>query len=244
MVRGVIQTSSPIDIVKTTQFPVCPMFVLAFGLVISISNHALLAQGPGKGHGGGGMGMGAAERNAIHALFDHSASIEREVEWIEGGYAARTESKDPEVAKLLQRHVSQMYERLASGRMVRGWDPAFRAFVGSYTELETKIEDTDHGVKVTVTAEKEEAVLAARRHALVVSLFVVKGWEEAHVRHPADMEIVDPDRILTAQIERALEERRPEEAAHVCERCEEGACEKCASEGPGKDAVPTTGEIE
>ena len=190
------------------------------------------------------MGMGVAERNAIHGLFDRSAAIDRKVEWIEGGYAAVTESEDPEVVKLLQRHVSQMVERLASGRMVRGWDPAFRAYVGSYKELETKIEDTDHGVKVTVTAEKEEAVLAARRHALVVSLFVVKGWEEAHVRHPADMEIVDPDRILTAQIERALEERKPEETAHACEGGEEGACEKCASESPGKDAVSATGEIE
>ena len=78
------------------------------------------------------QGMPAEARENIHALFSQHTNFTRKVTITEDGYTALTESQDPKLARVLREHVKQMRERLQSGRMVRGWDPAFREMVEHY----------------------------------------------------------------------------------------------------------------
>lgn len=61
----------------------------------------------------------------IHDLLMHQ-KIQRNVEEIPNGIRAVTTSADPEIAKLIRTHVSQMKSRIEDGRPIRVMDPLFR----------------------------------------------------------------------------------------------------------------------
>jgi hypothetical protein len=80
---------------------------------------ALILVTPAFGQGGrGGRGMmgdaaHAADMQLFHQLFEHRTEINRQVVAREDGIETVTESKNPEVTRLLQTHVVAM---LARGR--------------------------------------------------------------------------------------------------------------------------------
>ena len=80
------------------------------------------------GHGGRGM-MGdaahAADMQLFHQLFEHRAEINRQVIAREDGIETVTESKNPEVTRLLQTHVASMLARVKEGRPIHLRDPLF-----------------------------------------------------------------------------------------------------------------------
>ena len=130
-------------------------------------------------------GMPAEFKETIHGLFDNHSLFEREVTETENGYTSKTTSKDPAAVKLLQSHVGQMEERLASGRMVRGWDPAYVEFVEHYSDIDIRIENLVNGISVTAVGKTPEAIEIARNHADIVSKFIQLGWKEHDKTHPA-----------------------------------------------------------
>ena len=146
-------------------------------------------QGHGKGgHGRGGGPMPVAAKEAIHELFSQHEKIRRKVTLTNRGYRAVTTSSDAEVAATLQKHVSQMKERLAGGYGVRRWDPAFAEFRQHVSDMEMKIEMVEGGVSVEVVGKTEAAVRVARNHARIISGFVKKGPTAAHATHDPALE--------------------------------------------------------
>jgi hypothetical protein len=79
---------------------------------------ALILVTPAFGQGGrGGRGMmgvaaHAADMQLFHQLFEHRTEINRQVVAREDGIETVTESKNPEVTRLLQTHVAAMLARV------------------------------------------------------------------------------------------------------------------------------------
>jgi len=131
-----------------------------------------------------GQGMPSESRQTIHKLFDGHKEITRDVRFNSRGYEATTESDNPEVARAIKRHVSQMADRLKSGLMVRRWDPAFEEYVRHYDDIEHVFKPTRKGMKVIVRGRTDEAVKVAKNHTKVLAGFVAEGWGAHHRRHP------------------------------------------------------------
>ena len=129
------------------------------------------------------QGMPVENREAIHKLFDNHRAITREFKMTEKGYEATTESKDPEVARAIKRHVNQMSERLESGLMVRRWDPAFEEYVAYYDQIDHKFQPTQKGIRVVVQGRNPKAVKVAQNHAKVLAAFIQHGWDEHDKAH-------------------------------------------------------------
>lgn len=147
--------------------------IVAIALLLTCVSHRASAQG-----------LPAESRENIHTLFDQHTNVTRKVTMTKDGYEAVTESKDPKLAKILREHVRQMSKRFESGRMVRGWDPAFRELRDHYDDISHQIEATEHGLKIVVKGKTPEAVQVAQNHADIVSRFAAHGWDEHDVRHP------------------------------------------------------------
>lgn len=133
---------------------------------------------------GPGHGMPVEARNNIHQLFDNHDKITRKVTMTPDGYVSVTESTDPKLAATLRSHVKEMSQRFESGRMVRGWDPAFRELRTHYADISHRIEATERGLKVIVTGKTPTAIKVAQNHADIVSNFASHGWTEHDVTHP------------------------------------------------------------
>ena len=159
---------------KTTR--TTKMVTLLASLVFAILTTHAQGHGPGR--------MQADMRETIHGLFDGHDKFQREVTPTESGYTSITTSKDPEAAKLLQKHVKQMESRLKQGMMVRRWDPAYEEFVRYYQDIDIQIKNIPNGISITATGKTKEAREVARNHAGIVSKFVKFGWSEHDKHHP------------------------------------------------------------
>lgn len=132
-----------------------------------------------------GQGMPAEARENIHALLNNHTSITRSVTLTDDGYVSKTESNDTTIARTLREHVAQMESRLASGLMVRRWDPAFAEYVRHYDQMQHTMSPTPAGLTMTVRGTTPEAVTVAQNHAEIVTDFVTNGWEGHNRTHPA-----------------------------------------------------------
>lgn len=135
-----------------------------------------------------GLGRGPgpdmrADQEVFHYLLDHHAQIRRSVKQLDDGVETLTESDDPEVASKIQEHVASMHQRVKEGRGLRFWDKLFVAIFDNYQQISMVVENTDHGVRVTETSKFPFVVQLIQAHAEVVSLFVKRGFDEAHEDH-------------------------------------------------------------
>ncbi len=137
----------------------------------------------GASHRASAQGLPVESRENIHTLFTQHTNVIRKVTLTKDGYEAVTESKDPKLGKILREHVAQMSNRLESGRMLRGWDPAFRELREHYDAISHHVEATEHGLKIVVKGKTPEAIQVAQNHAEIVSRFAAHGWDEHDVRH-------------------------------------------------------------
>lgn len=166
----------------------------------SMADEPAPAQGPpwgtGRGRGPGfgrGRGPGAAMRadqDIFHYLLRHHADIRRTVRLLDKGVETLTESDQPEIAKKIQEHVAAMHKRIQEGRGLRYWDNLFAAIFRRHASINMSVEKTDKGVRVKETSDDSTVVALIQAHANVVSQFVARGFEEAHVNHrvpPATM---------------------------------------------------------
>lgn len=150
-----------------------------------------MGRGPGMGHGQG-MGRGhsgdsqhAKDHQDFFFLIEHREAIRRTVKNLPNGFESLTESDDPDVAQMIQVHVSAMYDRVENGNPIRMRDPIFRAIFGNTDQIKMKVESTDHGVRVTETSTDPYVVKVLQEHARVVSLWMKNGFAELPKNHAA-----------------------------------------------------------
>jgi hypothetical protein len=160
--------------------------LLAPGLLI-----ALMTVTPAfgqRGPGGRGMMMGDAAHQAdmqlFHQLFEHRAEITRQVIAREDGIETVTESKNPEVTRLLQTHVASMLARVKDGRPIHQRDPLFVELFKHADQIVAKQEPTAGGVRVIETSTDAYVVKLLQAHAEVVSAFLANGMPEMMKNHP------------------------------------------------------------
>lgn len=144
-------------------------------------------QGRGKGMGRGfGRGPDAgmrADQDVFHFLLEHHDAIRRDVKLREDGVETLTESDDPEISAKIQEHVAAMQSRMKEGRGLRFWDPVFVALFDNYQSIEMAVENTKNGVRVVETSKHPFSVRLIQAHAVVVTKFVERGFDEAHESH-------------------------------------------------------------
>ena len=161
--------------------------VLAITLIVGL-NADLNAQGRGRGRGpGGGRRQDAefvADRDDFHFLLTNHDKITRTVKHRKDGIETLTESDDPEVVGIIQKHVPAMYKRLENRSPVRMWDPLFVEIFRHGSKVQMQLEKTEKGLRVVETSDDPHVVGLIQQHAKVVSLFVQHGFDEAHRAHP------------------------------------------------------------
>ncbi len=144
-------------------------------------------QGGGRGPGAGrGMGPDAAMRvdqDVFHYLLERHELIRRDVKNLDNGVETITESDDEAVTSMIQEHVAAMHERVKTGRGLRFWDELFVAVFKNHDKIRMVVENTEHGVKVTETSDDAYTIKLIQAHAVVVSKFVKRGFDEAHENH-------------------------------------------------------------
>jgi uncharacterized protein len=157
--------------------------------VIPMILAALLAVAPAfgqGGRGGGGMmgdGAHAADMQVLHQLFEHRTEIERQVRWREDGIETVTESKNPEVQRLLKTHVAAMLARVKDARPIHQRDPLFAELFRYADRIEASYEPTAGGVRVVETSKDPYVVKLLRAHAEVIGAFLANGMPEMMKNH-------------------------------------------------------------
>lgn len=158
--------------------------------VIQMLLIALITVTPSFGQGGrGGRGMmgdgaHAADMQLFHQLFEHRTEITRQVIAREDGIETVTESKNPEVTRLLQAHVASMLARVKEGRPIHQRDPLFVELFKNADQIAAKYEPTANGVRVIETAKDAYVVKLLQAHAEVVGAFLANGMPEMMKNHP------------------------------------------------------------
>lgn len=154
--------------------------------------HTAMAQGKGGGccgQGGGGRGMRGdpshrADRADFHFLLTHRHEIQRRVTPLPNGIETVTESENPKVTTVLQRHVQAMHKRLQEGRPIHRRNPFFAEVFAHGDQIEMQITKTDRGVQVKETSSDPYVVRLIQAHAEVVNQFLANGMAEMHRNHP------------------------------------------------------------
>ncbi|WGR99788.1 hypothetical protein MTX26_02640 [Bradyrhizobium sp. ISRA443] len=124
----------------------------------------------------GGMGDMMGPMRTGMQLFRRHAAIRRNVTVLSDGVRAVTESDDPEVGALIQRHVADMYTRIDQDRpfaypMSRTVPVLFQN-TGRYRR---QLEVTPKGVAITETASDPDMVELIKAHAREITGFVDEG---------------------------------------------------------------------
>jgi hypothetical protein len=158
--------------------------------VIQMLFIALITVTPSFGQGGrGGRGMmgdsaHAADMQLFHQLFQHRTEIDRQVIAREDGIETVTESKNPEVTRLLQTHVASMLARVKEGRPIHQRDPLFVELFKNADQIAATHEPTAGGVRVIETSKDAYVVKLLHAHAEAVSAFLANGMSEMMKNHP------------------------------------------------------------
>ncbi len=124
-----------------------------------------------------------ADMQLFHQLFEHRTEINRQVIARADGIETVTESKNPEVTRLLQAHVASMLARVKEGRPIHQRDPLFVELFKHADQIAVKYEPTAGGVRVIETSKDAYVVKLLRAHAEVVSAFLANGMSEMMKNH-------------------------------------------------------------
>jgi len=136
-----------------------------------------MGQGPGQDP------AFAADRQLFHQLLQHRDAIRRNVKKTEQGVETLTESDDPEVTRLIQKHVTSMQKRVEKSRPIHLRDPLFAEVFRHADSITMVYEKTGQGVRVTESSDDPYVVQLIQKHAEVVSLFIKHGFAEVHRNH-------------------------------------------------------------
>ena len=142
------------------------------------------AQGARGGRGMMGDGAHGADMQLFHQLFEHRTEINRHVIMRADGIETLTESKNPEVTRLLQAHVASMLARVQEGRPIHQRDPLFVELFKNADQIAVSHEPTAGGVRIVETSKDAYVVKLLQAHAEVVSAFLANGMSEMMKDHP------------------------------------------------------------
>lgn len=159
---------------------------MAVALAMMLLTATVVMARPGRGpmgKGPGGDPAFAADRELFHQLLRHRAVIRREVKKIEQGVETLTESDDPEVPVLIQKHVASMKKRVEDDKPIHRRDPLFAEVFRHADKITVVCEKTEKGIRVTETSDDPYVVKLIHKHAEVVSLFIKHGFDEVHRNH-------------------------------------------------------------
>ena len=131
-----------------------------------------------------GDGAQSADMQVFHQLFDHRTEISRQVVLRQDGVETVTESKNPEVTRLLQTHVAAMLARVKEERPIHQSDPLFAELFRYADKIEARHDLTAGGVRVVETSQDPYVVKLLQAHAEVVSAFIANGHSEMMKNHP------------------------------------------------------------
>ena len=126
----------------------------------------------------------ASDMQVFQQLFEHRTEITRQISAREDGIETVTESKNPEVTRLLQTHVAAMLARVKEGRPIHLRDPLFAELFKNADRIEARHELTADGVRVIETSKDAYVVKLLQAHAEVVSAFLANGMSEMMKNHP------------------------------------------------------------
>jgi hypothetical protein len=153
---------------------------------------------PGRGPGPSGHGPPhdpafVADRELFFQLLMHRAAIRRDVHPIEHGVETLTESDDPQVAALIQKHVASMKRRVEEHRPIHRRDPLFAELFRHADQITFEYEMTPQGIRARETSRDPYVARLIQKHAQVVSLFLKHG--PAEVRRNHDLPAQPPEPI-------------------------------------------------
>ena len=141
-------------------------------------------RGPGRrmGMGPGMMGGNREDMTTIHALFAARDKVKRRIDNLPNGARTLTESDDKKVAKLIQKHVPAMEERVANDEPLppMRFHPLFIALIENVEKVAFEYDATEGGVEVTYTSDDPYVVKLIQEHAKLVSRFIQNGMTEIH----------------------------------------------------------------
>lgn len=129
-------------------------------------------------------GTRAYDMNIWHSLLRDHTKLRRTVRHLPNGVEALTESDDPDVAARIINHAHAMQARMASGSMVRGWDPVFSDLFASHDRVHLDVSPTSRGVRIVETSDDLQVVALLRSHAMGVSEFIRAGFDAAPKETP------------------------------------------------------------
>jgi hypothetical protein len=124
------------------------------------------------------------DRADFHFLLAHRQEIRRTVTQLPNGVETVTESDNPEVTTILQKHVQAMHRRLQERRPIHRRDPFFAEVFAHGDQIDMLITKTERGVQVKETASDPYVVRLIQAHAEVVNQFLANGMAEMHRNHP------------------------------------------------------------
>ena len=124
------------------------------------------------------------EIDDLKKIFRSHEGIVRSVEKLPNGIITITEAQDVELRDAIVSHVSMMVTRLQEGKnpAVIIQSPTLDALFGVYEEIDTEIEKTGTGVKVTQTSSNAAVVNLLQKHAVEVTDMTERGMTAVHER--------------------------------------------------------------
>jgi hypothetical protein len=134
-----------------------------------MGRHSEMMNKPGMEH--------SSDTQMIHRLFGDHEQIHRTVEEIPDGIRAVTESDNPEVAALIQSHVSQMYDRISRQQSIPmiGMSSTLPTLLQAAHQYQRQLHTTAKGIEVIETSNDPEMVAVIRRQAQEVTQFAEQG---------------------------------------------------------------------
>ena len=124
------------------------------------------------------------EIDDLKKIFRSHEGIVRSVEKLPNGIITITEAQDVELRDAIVSHVSMMVTRLQEGKnpAVIIQAPTLDALFGVYEEVDTEIEKTGKGVKVTQTSSNAAVANLLKKHAVEVTDMTERGMIAVHER--------------------------------------------------------------
>lgn len=146
-----------------------------------------LAEAPQSGMGGGMMGgngmsdmmsrgnmMGPMKLGM--ELFERHAEIQRATEYLPNGIIDATVSSNPKTAGIIQAHVIEMYDRMASNRPFNYMmSPSASTMLQNATKYQRSYRLLPTGIEVTETSDDPEMVKVIYAHAKELDRFAKEG---------------------------------------------------------------------
>ena len=124
------------------------------------------------------------EVSDLKEIFQSHKGINRVVTNLTDGIVTTTEAEDETLREAIVSHVSMMITRIEEGKNpeVMIQSPTLDKLFGVYNEIDTEIELTNTGVKVTQTSANPEVVKLLQTHAAEVSDMSKRGMQAVHER--------------------------------------------------------------